>query len=156
MFGGGALAGWTAHRSSALETEMRGLTREVASLAQDPAPRPAAGSCVAVVDSKLVADEIKRALADGAGSAVDPAAGKAVAQTPAEPPPSTPEVLETMKHGEELVAQARGTGHWTTENALAFKEVMSNLDDQTRMQLRLEVIQAINKQELKVDSPLMF
>jgi len=155
--GAGALIGWTAHRNTALEARWRDLSREVEALAQDPARPPVAGSCTAVVDPRTVAEAVRGALGQVEGSTAAQTTAQAQAKPAQEAAPPSDEALVALQHGQELVARARTKGHWTTEDALALQGMVASADDDdTRMQLRLLVVQALNRQELKLDAPLMF
>jgi hypothetical protein len=156
LFAGGSFVGWAAHRSSALEAEVHALGREVESLAQDSGPpRGFSGSCVASVDTRALGEQLRGILQVGAAAPGAPAETTTEATKKADEPPA-PEVLEVMQKGEDLLSEARASGHWTTEHALALQQLLPELDDKSRFELRLEIVRALNDKQLKMDTPLMF
>src|SRR5262249_2479099 len=81
---------------------------------------------------------------------VQPAATAVQEKEPVRAEPSV-EQVEAHERGQDLVAAAQRTGHWTSEDRHQLRALMSQLSATDRDDLLHTLIPAINRQEVKVD-----
>ena len=109
--------------------------------------------CAALIDPGLLRAELTRALT-AAGTAPCRGSEATPAVTIEEPAP-TPEQLAAFDRAQSFVSRAIAQGTMTSEQVQEARSLLATVDPSSQQDLRLRLIQAMNQDRLKLDSPGM-
>jgi hypothetical protein len=149
-------AWWTnSHNGAALKQLETKLDRMLAS--SESAARPAAaGNCVVSVDSRVLRDSVRSAVAEVCSG---PNAAILAAQVEASPKleegsesdkvEPSPEMLQSYDAANGLVERALTARTWTSEDVEKLRPLMAELDDDSREEIVLRVVRSFNEGKLE-------
>jgi hypothetical protein len=121
------------------------------------APAEAAAPVDARALAALVRAAVHDELAAQRGTAAGPpAAARLEDAAPASvPQPPTPAQAEAAREAHRVVALGRAAGTWDQERALVLRGLLGGLTAEDRHAVTMELIAAINAQELRLEGPPM-
>jgi hypothetical protein len=137
--------------------ERRALGARLDAMAERLA-RPEAGlRCTAAIDPELMRGELRRAIVAQAAlpaaavAAERPAAAKPVPDDDAREPVKTPEAQAAFDRGLRVLDAAKGQHSWGPQQRQDLRDLLGQLDDESRMELLRQVSVAFNSAEMKLD-----
>jgi hypothetical protein len=140
--------------------ERHGLAARLDAIAERLESRPpeAALHCTAAVDPELIRAELRRAMLVQAAS---PAAAPAVVEKPAVETPAadddararvkTPEAQAALDRGLRVLDAAKSQHSWGPQQRQDLRQLLGELDDESRAELLRQVSVAFNTGQMKLD-----
>jgi hypothetical protein len=113
--------------------------------------------CVASLDPKVVAAELRKVLREERKLAETEGCTKGSEEPALEDDPNEvrPEMDALAQQGHEILTQALTSGSWEEHHALRFREVLRQVDQNVASKLLSERAQAINSQKLRLSDPAL-